>query len=279
MAKASSANFGSWPARRQRRRRDERRRADLLEGVGVAVEGELAQRPTQRRPEAAGHREHRPADLDRPLVVEDAERGARLPVRHALVLGELVGQAERSVDDGVVGVGRAVGGVGVGQVGDARAAGRAARRRRASCSSASCCSCSPSARLSRRQLVGGRGVAGAAAARPTCLDSSLTLARAASRSAVMLAQPGVERGGVVELVEQRGPAPPGRSPPARRRGRCAAGGRRSQGRDATGRGQRRVRGSPARHAGELALDVVVGRAVVGVTSAISAGRHRARRRR
>ena len=40
------------PARRERRRGDERGRADLLEGVGVAVEGELAERPTERGAEA-----------------------------------------------------------------------------------------------------------------------------------------------------------------------------------------------------------------------------------
>ena len=107
--------------RRQRGRGDERRRADLLERVGVAVEGELTQRPTHRRPEAAGHREHRPADLRRPLVVEDAERGARLPVRHALVLGELVvGSPNGPWTIGLSVLGHAVGGVGVGQVGDAQ---------------------------------------------------------------------------------------------------------------------------------------------------------------
>ncbi len=34
------------------------------------------------------------------------------------MLGKLVGKAERPVDDGVVSVGHAIGGVGVGQVGD-----------------------------------------------------------------------------------------------------------------------------------------------------------------
>ena len=38
---------------------DERRRPDLLEGVGVAVEGELAQAAAQRGAEAPQHREHR----------------------------------------------------------------------------------------------------------------------------------------------------------------------------------------------------------------------------
>ena len=53
---------------------DERGRADLLEGVGVAVEAELAQRPQQAwRPQPAVHREHRAGDLHRPLDVEDAE--------------------------------------------------------------------------------------------------------------------------------------------------------------------------------------------------------------
>ena len=148
MAKASSANFGQLPARRQRRRRDERRRAHLLEGVGVAVEGQLAQRPTERRPEATRHGEHRPTDLDRPLVVEDPELGADLPVRHALVLGERLGHVERAADDPVVARptprrGRR-GGSGSGST------RRTSRRASAtlSCSSASAFSSSPSCRLS-----------------------------------------------------------------------------------------------------------------------------------
>ena len=85
----------------QRRGGDQRRRADLLERVGVAVERVLAQRPGQRGAEAALHGEHRAADLRGPLVVEDAERGGGLPVRHPLVVGERVGQAIGPVTTGL----------------------------------------------------------------------------------------------------------------------------------------------------------------------------------
>ncbi len=124
------------PRRRERGGGDERRRADLLEGVGVAVEGELAERPAHRRAEAARHREHRPADLDRPFAVEDAERGAGLPVRHSAMGGELGRQVHGSVHHRVVGVRLAVGRIGVRKVGDhqqqvtqLRARRRRARRR------------------------------------------------------------------------------------------------------------------------------------------------------
>ena len=106
--------------RRQRRRGDQRRRTDLLELVDVAVECVLAQRPRHRRAVAALHREHRTTDLGGTLVVEDAERGTRLPVRHPPVLGELGGQADRALDDRVVGVARAIGRVGMREVGDAQ---------------------------------------------------------------------------------------------------------------------------------------------------------------
>ena len=139
--------LGQLAAGRERRRRHQRRRADLLEGVGVAVEGELAQRPAERGAEAARHHEHRAADLDRPLDVEDPERRRRVPVRDALVVGELVRQAVRTVDDRVVGVRRAVGDVGVDEVRDPQQQA-AQGRRRSSCSSASSCSTSPSSRLS-----------------------------------------------------------------------------------------------------------------------------------
>ena len=81
-------------------------------------------------PSAAGHREHRAADLDRPLVVEDAEGGARLPVRHALVLGELAGESP----NGPCTIGLSASACRRGRRGGAgsgcRAARRAARRRR-----------------------------------------------------------------------------------------------------------------------------------------------------
>ncbi|MEJ7720248.1 MAG: hypothetical protein WKF58_07250 [Ilumatobacteraceae bacterium] len=105
-------------ARRQRRRGDERRWADLLESVGVAVEGVLAQRPGERRAEATLQVEHRAADLHRPFGVEDAERGAGLPVRHALVQGKLVRHPDRPVDHRVVGVTRAVGRIRMRHIGN-----------------------------------------------------------------------------------------------------------------------------------------------------------------
>ena len=106
--------------RRQRRRRDERRRTDLFELVDVAIERVLAQRPRQRRAAAALHREHRPTDLGGALVVEDAERCAGLPVRDSSMLGELRGEVDRSLDERVVFLAVAIGGVGMRKVGDAQ---------------------------------------------------------------------------------------------------------------------------------------------------------------
>ena len=105
---------------RERGGGDQRRRADLLERVGVHVERVLAQRTGQRGAGAALHGEHRAADLGGPLVVEDAQRRGRLPVRHPLVLGELVRQVDRARDHRVVVLAGTVGRVGVRQVGDAQ---------------------------------------------------------------------------------------------------------------------------------------------------------------
>ncbi len=102
------------------RRRHQRRRADLFEPVDVAVERVLAQRTRQRGAGPALHREHRPADLRRPFVVEDAERLAGLPVGHPAVLGEVRRQADRALDDRVLRLAGAVGSVDVRQVGDAQ---------------------------------------------------------------------------------------------------------------------------------------------------------------
>ena len=77
---------------RQGRRRHQRRRADLLVGIGVAIEAELAQRPRQRGTGAALHREHRLSDLGGPLVVEDAELGCRLPMWDSLMIGNESGR-------------------------------------------------------------------------------------------------------------------------------------------------------------------------------------------
>ena len=221
--------------RRQRRRGDQRRRADLLERVGVAVEGELAQRPAHRRPEPASHREHRAADLRRPLVVEDAERGARLPVRHALVLGELVGQSERPWTIGLSASDVAVGGVGMRQVGERQQQVAQLGGRRASCSAASSLLLVAERPALRRQLVG-RGRVARPAPFADLLGELVDPGPHGVTLAGDVAQPGVELGRGVELVEQLRAAAGEPAPRARRRGRCAAGGRRSQGRDATGVG-------------------------------------------
>ena len=211
MAKASSANLGSCPLAVSVAVGHERRRADLLEGVGVAVEGELAQRPAERGAEAAGHREHRAADLDRPLVVEDAERRARLPVRDPLVVGErrpagrcgplTTGLSASDAPSGTSGWIRF--GITSSSSRSARDSSscsprqRAARRR-------------PAARLSAWRCLGAGRRRRPDAAAPTCLESSLTRARVSSRCGRQLAQLVVERGRLVELLEQRRVAAPRR---------------------------------------------------------------------
>ena len=95
-------------------------RPDLLEGVGVAVEGQLAQGPGQRRPRRPEEREHRPGDLRPPLEVQDAELGADLPVGDPLVGAVAVVVEALDAQHDVVGLRRAVGGVGGRQVGDAQ---------------------------------------------------------------------------------------------------------------------------------------------------------------
>ena len=168
----------------ERRSGDERRRTDLLERVGVAVERVLAQRPRQRGADAALHREHRPADLRGPLVVEDAERRARLPVRHPLVLGELGRQVDRALDDRVVDVARAIGRVGMRQVGDPQqqVAQIALHDVELVGQHALLVAEGPAAEL---QLLRRRPRRRCVAARPTCFESSLTSARMASRLATM----------------------------------------------------------------------------------------------
>ena len=93
---ASSANFGQVPGRGHRLGEHQRRRPDLLVGVGVAVERRSArQGPQQAGPGPAVEREHRPGELGAPLHVEEAERLADLPVRHPLVLGRTRAAAPR----------------------------------------------------------------------------------------------------------------------------------------------------------------------------------------
>ena len=107
----------------------EARGTDLLERVGVAVQGQLAQRPGERGTALALHREHRARDLHRPLVVEDAVAGAELPVRDALVLAVGLLVDAHDPEDGVVGLAGAVGRVGVRECWGCRAGAGAARRR------------------------------------------------------------------------------------------------------------------------------------------------------
>jgi hypothetical protein len=78
--------LGQVPGRRHRLRAHQGRRADLLVRVGAAVEAELHQGPQQACAPASVHGEHRSRDLGSPLVVEDAELGADLPVGDPLVL-------------------------------------------------------------------------------------------------------------------------------------------------------------------------------------------------
>ena len=80
--------------------------------LGVAVEGELAQRPRQGGSPAAQDGEHRPAHAGPPLDVEDGEIGADLPVGDALVGTVRVRVVALDPQDRVVGVGRPVGRVG-----------------------------------------------------------------------------------------------------------------------------------------------------------------------
>ena len=86
-------------------------RADLLEGVGVVVEGEGGEGPQEPGPCPPVEREHRSGELGPALHVEDAEGGAHLPVGDPLVLG--VGPAVLGpAPDGEVVLGAgAVGGV------------------------------------------------------------------------------------------------------------------------------------------------------------------------
>ena len=119
--------------------------------------------------------------------------------------GHVVGQTDRTRHDRVVVVVGAVGCVGMRQVGDAeqqlaqrrstarRARRRAPARRRRAHGSRPAAPRLPSTSPSRRSW-------------PTSLEIVLTRARMASRSCGDVAQAGVEASGLVDLVEQRGPA-------------------------------------------------------------------------
>jgi len=111
--------FRELTSGRECRCADERRRADLLVGVGVEVESVLAQGPGERCACATLHREHRAGDLGGAFVVEDPELLGRLPVRNALMVRVFVEQPDRSDDDRVVVLARAVRRGGVREIRDA----------------------------------------------------------------------------------------------------------------------------------------------------------------
>ena len=258
---SSRATAGGSP---RRRRRCGRARAGTAPG------------PASRRP--ALHREHRAADLGGPLVVEDAERGRRLPVRHALVVGERLGQAIGPLTTGLSASLSAVGRVGVGQVGDPQQqlaqrwptlvvlVGQlllgVAELRGSRPGSASASSMSPSRRSCAdllRQLVDPR---------PACRRAAPS-GRAVGRRARPL----------VELLEERRIAAAGSSPCAPPRGRCAAAGRRSRRRKLPAlRSAGRVRFAGGWLAGELLGHVVVGQRILVVADDLGR-RHRGDRGR
>ena len=220
---------------------------------------QLAQRPRQRGARPALHREHRPGDLHGPLVVEDAERGAGLPVRHPLVLGVAsAGEPDGAVTTGLSSSPAPSGASAVRQVGDAQqqlaqlrarlvglAAPAPARGRRA-----------PGSRpAAPRRLV---RVAGAAQ-RADLLGQLVDLApRASSRSA---ADPRAARraSSLVDLVEQRRVVRGGRGR------RCTASGSVRSRRTSIMRSDGTVRPSPLPASGSAHVD---GRRAPGIASPV-----------
>ena len=194
-------------------------RPDLLVGVGVAVEGELAERAAQRGAGAAEHREHRAGDLGAALEVEDAELGPDVPVRHPLV--SAVRRRDRSPRPAARRC-RLVAAVRARRrpaCWGCAAAGRAARRPTAVASASSACSCSPRSRLSACSFSAS-STRPSRRRPPTSLDSWLIAARISSRSAARPTLAGVERPGLLEGGRQirrrggRARRPPRRSPTA-----------------------------------------------------------------
>ena len=257
MAKASSANLGSWPV-----------------AVSVAVEHErrAAGSPRRRRrcgrapagtaPGRAWRRGPRNIVNIEPeiLIARSLSRmpscRRRLPVRHPLVLGELGGQVERTADDGVVGVATRRRARRGGQVRDAEQELAQRGRRRSSCSSAEAPARRRRARGSRPGLASAAATSPARRSWPTSFDSSLTRARVSSRWAVISRSRSSSSAARGRAASSSAGSPRRASRRrARPRGRCAAGGRRSRVGDATGRSASRAAcGSPARgDAGELAL--------------------------
>ena len=110
--------LGEMARGRERGGGHQRGRAHFFERVGIAIEGELAQRAGHRGAKPALHREHRAADLGGSLVVENAQCRTSVPMRNALVIGEGGRQVHRPLDDGIVVFALAVGSKNMGEVGD-----------------------------------------------------------------------------------------------------------------------------------------------------------------
>ena len=154
-------------------------RPDLLELVGVAVEGEGGQGPEQAGAGPPVEREHRAGQLGPALHVEDAELGADLPVGHPLGLAVGGSRGRPDADDDVVLGAVAVGGVVGREVGEVEQ--RLAHRLLAASAAAW------RGRAPRRRAAGSaRSALGPASspdrrASPTCLESAFTCARSSSR--------------------------------------------------------------------------------------------------
>ena len=232
MAKASSANFGSCP---------------LAVSVAVVTSdgGRTSSKASALRSRASWHRA-RPSVAPRPRVMANidpliliARSLSRIPSSvpisqcgTALVLGERLGHVRRAADHPVVAVRRPVRGVRVDQVrqhqedvaqglGDLVVLDGELLLLLAEL---------PALGLT---LLGDGHVAGP----PQLPDLPRQLVDVGPQFVAPgrdLAQPLVEHGGGVDLVEQAPDRPVGPSRRALRRGRCAAAGRRSRERDATG---------------------------------------------
>jgi hypothetical protein len=98
---------------------DQGGRADLLVGVGVAVEAALDHGPQQPGAPAPVHDEHGARDLGGPWEVEQAQLVADVPVGDPLVVAVGAGLVALGAEDDVVGLGSAVGGAGARGVGQA----------------------------------------------------------------------------------------------------------------------------------------------------------------
>ena len=157
-----------------------------------------------------------------------------LPVGDALVLGELVGEVDRTSDDGVVGVGSAVGRVRVHEVRQAEQDAPQRRRRIVVVVGELAFTLAERAALGLDALRRTRRLP-ARRSWPTSLGQLVDPGADLVALGRQVARAGVDGDGFVELVEQRRTAATARSPPGRRRGRCAGAGRRSRTCEATAR--------------------------------------------